>query len=219
MVASHRAEDGQRVGRRLTPFVHFSAPSHAYARARGPGGAPDVWRPRFVRRRVTASMMGVLIGPAGAAFAAGPEPELGLASSESQTPDVLEALDVVPGLEGAGDPTSTAEVLDSSMGSTVEGSSGSSTTIERVDASGASTAAYSEAGETVVEESSTDTDTVVQQLPDGARVLEGHRLTRRTASLLLQSRCADGDGNPPSGGRVLAHWYDFSGRRHGVVGG
>lgn len=96
---------------------------------------------------------------------------VGPASADDAVPDAIDALDVVPGLADEASTATATELTPSALGFEATGGSGEATVIERSDAD-ASAVTYVEDGQTVLENTSTDTDTVVQQLPDGGRVLE-----------------------------------------------
>jgi hypothetical protein len=108
---------------------------------------------------ITASVVLTLVGPVGPASAA------------EEGPGDVEALEVVPGLADAATEDSSSQLLESSLGVTVVGASGSSTVLERVSDLDVQVA-HSDDGETVLESTSVDTDTVIQQLSDGARLIE-----------------------------------------------
>lgn len=139
------------------------------------GGATAVTgrhRVREARAYGRATQMRRRIGfVVGASVVIGLVSPMGPAAATEATPDAIDALSVVPGLADAANSDSPAELIDSALGVSVEGASGASTTIERLGAESVD-ATYSEHGQTVVEGTSVDTDTVVQQLTDGARVLE-----------------------------------------------
>lgn len=96
---------------------------------------------------------------------------VGAASASDSDPAAIKALGIIPGLQAAGDPSSSASLASSAQGFRVKGASGGKTTIERVD-SKHSSVTYAKRGQTVIEGTSTDTDTVVQQLSGGARIIE-----------------------------------------------
>jgi len=93
------------------------------------------------------------------------------AGAVDAVPDAIDALDVVPGLADEASSATDTALTPSALGFQATGGSGDATVIERADAD-ASAVTYTEDGQTVIESTSTDTDTVVQQLPDGGRVLE-----------------------------------------------
>lgn len=96
---------------------------------------------------------------------------VGAASAEPQEPDAIAALDAVPGLAQAAVHSSDAEMTRSGVGVAVEGASGAETIMTKLDAE-STKATYDSGGQAVIESTSLDTDTVVQKLPDGARIVE-----------------------------------------------
>lgn len=111
----------------------------------------------------TSIALGVT-GPAGSASAMTREPP-------KVDSAVLQALEKVPGLLDVGEVTSETRLIRSGAGFVAEGSSGESTTIVRVEATHTG-GISSRTGQAVVKGTATDTDTVVQRLPDGGRLLE-----------------------------------------------
>ncbi len=122
----------------------------------------------FRRSKLRLSHVGLLTATTVAIMTIGP---VGAASASDQTPSAIQALAVVPGLQTASDPSSPAHVVDSAQGFSVESTPGKNTTVQRVNARH-SAVTHTKDGQAVADNTSTDTDTVVQKLPTGARIIE-----------------------------------------------
>lgn len=122
----------------------------------------------FKRSKLRLSRIGFIAAIAVTIMTIGP---VGVAAASEPDPEAIQALAVVPGLQHASNPSSPAHLVNSGQGFSVNGATGTSTTIQRVNAKHTAVT-HTKDGQAVADDTSTDTDTVVQGLSNGARIIE-----------------------------------------------